>query len=387
MKITERKIIDEIYRCSRCGYCREMIYPQTGTYKICPIYEVRQWESYTARGRITIARAILDGKIKYNERLVERVYSDLLCANCKEHCGPGVDTISIFRAIREDLTTIGLEPLPLREVDSNVEKFNNVFGKDAHGRVAWAVNSPLPAKGEILYFIGCYDSYKYPETARAVTAIFKKCGIDLACLGEEEWCCGLPQLMNGNINLAEKMMRHNLESIKNTGAKVVLTSCAGCYHALKSEYPKFLGRLPFNVIHVSEFLDDLLRKGSIRFEKEIDKKAVYHDPCHLGRYEGVYEPPRNVLKKVPKLSLLEMKRNRENAWCCGGGGGTTFVAFPDLSVKIADTRIDEARAVNADIIVTSCPLCLNVLTVAGGKKNLKVVNLPVLIAEAMGLAF
>lgn len=386
MKIEKKNVVDEMFRCSRCGYCREMVYPQTGTYKICPPYEARRWESYTARGRIAIARAILDGKIEYSDRLVERVYSDLLCANCKEHCGPGVDTLSVIRAMREDMVNLGLEPAPLKEVDSNVERFYNVFGKSAVIRTEWAKELNFPNKGNVLYFTGCYDSFRYPETARAVVAILKKGGIDPAYLGEEEWCCGLPQLVNGHVDLAERMMRHNVEAIKASGAEMVVTSCAGCYHALKSEYPKVLGELPCKLVHVSEVIANLLEEGKIKFEKEIGKTVVYHDPCHLGRYEGVYDPPRYALKSVPKLQLLEMLRNRENAWCCGGGGGATRVAFPDLAAEIADARIDEARDVKADAIVTSCPLCLNVLTIAGEKKNLKVVNLPIIIAEAMGLA-
>ncbi len=385
MKIENKKVLDEIFRCSRCGYCREMIYPQTGTFKICPIYEARRWESYTARGRIAIARAILDGKLKYNERLVERVYSDLLCGNCKEHCGPGVDTLAPLRAMREDMVSLGLEPASIREVNSNVEKTYNVFGENAVRRTEWVKKLSLSEKGNVLYFTGCYDSFRYPKTARAVVTILRKGGINPAYLGEKEWCCGIPQLVNGQVGLAEKMMKHNAEIIKDSGAEMVIASCAGCYHALKSEYSKVVGKLPFNVVHVSEVIANLLKEGKIKFDNEISKTIAYHDPCHLGRYEGIYDPPRYTLKSVPKLKLVEMLRNRENAWCCGGGGGATRVAYPRLTAEIADTRITEAQDVKADAIVTSCPLCVDVLAIAAEKKNMRVYDLPAVIAEAMGL--
>jgi heterodisulfide reductase subunit D len=385
LKIENKKVVDEIIRCSRCGYCREMIYPQTGTYKICPIYELRRWESYTARGRIAIARAILDGKLKYDERLVERVYSDLLCGNCKEHCGPGVDTLLPLRAMREDIASLGLEPAPIKEVNSNLEKTYNVFGENASGRTDWAKKLNLSEKGNVLYFAGCYDSFRYPKTARSVATILKEGGISLGYLGQKEWCCGIPQLVNGQPNLAEKMMKHNAESIRDSGAETVVASCAGCYHALKSEYPKVLGKLPYKVVHVSEVIANLLKEGKIKLDNAVDKTITYHDPCHLGRQEGVYDPPRYVLKSVSKLKLVEMLRNRENAWCCGGGGGATRVAYPRLTAEIADTRVHEAQDVKASAIVTSCPLCVNVLAIAAEKKNLKVYDLPTVIAEAMGL--
>ena len=379
--------IDEVYSCSNCGLCREQIDYENGVYGICPVWEIYGFDSYTARGRSSIAQSLLEGRLKYTPPLIEHVYKCLLCGNCKEHCtwaGLYVDVPEIVKAMRRDIVDGGFGLDSLKRVDLEVEKFQNVFGKSSSEMAKWAIDLNLPKKGSILYWSGCYNSNRYPKTSRSVVAILRKANINPAYLGEEEWCCGSPQDTNGKKILSEKLIKHNIEMIKNSGTKIVITSCAGCYHSLKSDWPKLIGELPFRVVHISEFVADLLIKGKIKFKKSIDRKITYHDPCHLGRYEGVYNPPRDILKNIPKLQFVEMLRNRENAWCCGGGGGATAVAFPELSSEIAKIRIDEAISTKANAIVTACPFCKNVLTSAT-KNDMEVYDLPVLIAEAMEL--
>jgi len=378
---------NDAYSCCNCGLCREQIDYETGVYGSCPVWEIYGFDSYTGRGRSNIAQALLEGRLKYTPRLIDHVYKCLLCGNCKEHCtwtGLHVNVPEIVKAMRRDIVDGGLEPASLKKVDSKVEKYHNVFGKSSSQMTKWAIDLDLPKKGSILYWSGCYNSFRYPKTSRSVVAILRKANINPAYLGEEEWCCGGPQDTNGRKNLSEELIKHNVEMIKTSGAKIIITACAGCYHSLKSDWPKVIGELPFKVVHISEFVADLLIKGELRFKKPIDRKVTYHDPCHLGRYEGVYDPPRKILKDIPKLQFVEMLRNRENAWCCGGGGGATTVAFPELSSKIAKIRIDEAKSTKANTIITACPFCKDVLTNAA-KNDMEVYDLPVLIAEAMEL--
>jgi len=385
-----KKWMNDLYSCDRCGFCREMIDHDSGTFKICPVKEVYGFDSYTARGRNNIIQSLIEGRLELTPRLVEHVYTCLLCKNCQEHCtwhGLNINTPEIIKALRRDIVDAGMELNSLRKIDAVVEKTHNVFGKDDSEVAAWANDLDLPKKGDVLYWSGCYDSLKYADTSRSVVTIMRKAGVNLAYLGNEEWCCGAPEIANGQEELAGKLARHNIEAIKLSGAKEVIVSCAGCYHVLKSEYPKIVGELPFKVVHISEVFANLIKEGKIRFKKDINKKVTYHDPCHLGRYEGIYEAPRDTINAIPNVELVEMLRNRENAWCCGGGNGTTWVAFPKLSMDIANSRLDEARDINVNIIITSCPLCQNILSNSAKKHKdkIEVYDLSVLIAEAMEL--
>ena len=383
--MTLEKYHRELYLCNRCGYCREMIDPTVEAYRICPAYEAKGFESYTARGTIHIARALYEGRLKPDKRLAQHIFSKCtLCKNCQVHCPPEVDILSVMKALRQDLVGRGLLPEPLKERDSNVEQRHNVFGELAADRTIWASGLQLPRKGEILYFAGCYDAYRYPQTARATIAILTEAGVNVAYLGEDEWCCGLAQFMDGNIATAEKKMKHNVDAIKASNAKVVVTSCPGCYTALKTEYPKIIGKIPFKVVHFSEFIKELIDAGKIVLNKPINKKVTYHDPCHLGRYEGVYNKPRDIIRAVPGIELVEMRRSRENAWCCGGST-EIYLMNPDLAANITEARVQEGANTGASAIVTTCPMCVTNLRPVAKKAGLEVYDLPVFVASALGL--
>ena len=292
---------------------------------------------------------------------------------------------SLRHALRVDLVKAGFgPPEALKAVDAGVQSSHNVFGEPAEKRAAWAEGLNLPKKGDTVYFAGCYASYRNQKIAKATVDVLKAGGIDMAYLGEEEWCCGVPQLADGNIALAEELVQHNVEALKAAGVKKVVTSCAGCFHALKSEYPEIIGNLPFEIVHSSEVIAELIESGKIRLDTEIAKTFTYHDPCHLGRHENVYEQPRKVLKAIKGATLVEMPRNKGNAWCCGGGS-VVSTAFPDLSGEIAAGRVEEARGTAAEAIVSACPSCENGLTAAARKSKMEVHDLSVLVAKAMGM--
>jgi len=376
--------------CSRCGMC---IVGEAGY--ICPVQQHSGgFDQYVARGRNQIAKAILNGDLEYSDELMESTFTCLGCNSCHEQCTrmdpltgekKVIEETKLTNALRADLVKAGFgPPEALKAVDAGVQSSHNVFGEPAEKRAAWAEGLDLPQKGDTVYFAGCYASYRNQKIAKATVAVLRAGGIEPAYLGEEEWCCGVPQLADGNISLAEELVQHNLEALKAAGVKRVITSCAGCFHSLKTEYPEIIGGLPFEIVHSSEVIADLIESGKITLDTEIVKTLTYHDPCHLGRHESVYEQPRKILKAIKGVTLVEMPRNQANAWCCGGGS-VVSTAFPDLSGEIAAGRVEEARSTDAEAIVSACPSCENGLTAAARKSKMEVYDLSVLAAKAMGI--
>lgn len=374
---------EEIYHCFRCGFCRELVLG--GTYRICPIREELGFETTYARGRIGVARALLEGKIEYSDPLVERIYTCLGCYNCKTHCPTKVDTPSVVRAERREIDQWGLRNLKgLDEIDSNIEAYKNPYGYGKKIRNQWTEGLGLAERGELLYFPGCATSYDRPEIARSLVKILKKAGIEVAYLGEKEVCCGIPQIWNGKFESAKALLQENGKMFEEAGVRTILTSCPDCYNAFQNHYPEILGKQPFKVIHITELLLDLLNEGKIPFQEQIKKRVTYHDPCRLGREAGIFEPPREILRRIPGIELVEMRRNRENAWCCGGGGVVNLV-YPKLSIKIAKDRVQEAIETGAETLITCCPLCYRQFDARLWERKIDLKELIVLVADAMGV--
>ncbi|KAF5042966.1 putative iron-sulfur-binding oxidoreductase FadF [anaerobic digester metagenome] len=376
--------------CGRCGKC----IVGKGGY-VCPVHQhMGGFEEYVARGRNGIARAILEGELELTQDLVDNAYTCLGCDSCYVACGKvnhkthqlSIHVTEINQALRADIVNAGLEPESLKAVDAAIQSSHNPFGEDSAKRVSWAKELNLPTSGETVYFAGCYASYRNTNIAKATVASLKAGGIDVAYMGEDEWCCGVPQIADGNTALAEEMIMHNVEALKVAGVKRVITSCAGCYHALKTEYPKVIGKLPFEVVHSSEVFAQLIEEGKIKPEHEVASVVTYHDPCHLGRHEKVYDQPRAVLNAIPGTILIEMPRNKDFSWCCGGGSIISTVN-PELTADIAADRVAEAKATKADTIVSTCPSCERILTTDARKDKIKVVDLSEMLAKSLGIKY
>ncbi|HMK54622.1 MAG TPA: (Fe-S)-binding protein [Methanobacteriaceae archaeon] len=214
----------------------------------------------------------------------------------------------------------------------------------------------------MIYFQGCTAREKLKNISRNTRKILDAAGIDYQVLDNEK-CCGSVLLRTGFQEDAREVMENTFKELED---KKVVVSCAGCYRAFKEDYPEVLGE-KVDVVHISPLLEELINRGDIEVEKE-DLKVTYHDPCHLGRHMGEYEAPRNVIRR--KANLVEMDKTREDARCCGAGGGVKS-AYPDLSSKISLRRVDDALRTGAELLVTCCPFC--VLNLESGK--LKVMDL------------
>jgi heterodisulfide reductase subunit D len=379
---------EQLYRCSKCGYCRDTVSDELGFYHVCPVYKNLRMEHYSGRGRTTIALGLSEGKIRFHKPLSEFLYTCLSCGACKEICPEKIDVCGITRNLREEAFQRKLQPQEIQRLQTALKKTHNLFSEEKP-RSKWAEDLNLPQEGETLYFAGCSASYSYPKTARACIKILQQTGKNVAYLGEKEWCCGAPAFWSGNRKLFAQIVNHNLRVIKASGAKEVVLGCAVCYNMVKTNYPT-VADIPFKATHISQLIADALKQGKIKFTTPFEKKLTYHDPCHLGREEKIYEEPRTIIKKIPGVKYSEMQRNRRAAWCCGEGVVVNAL-YPNLTRKISSERIDEARHAGAEAIVTCCPGCVATLSKASAWVksregiDIPVYELPVVVAEAMGI--
>jgi heterodisulfide reductase subunit D len=209
--------------------------------------------------------------------------------------------------------------------------------------------------------------------------------VDFGILGDEEVCCGSVLLRVGLRELAGELVRHNIEQINALGVETVVTSCAGCYKTFSQDYPAF-GALNARVLHSSQFFMELIQQGRLRPSMSTKLKVTYHDPCHLGRHGRVFDAPRDLIAALDRIQLREMPRNRENAWCCGAGGGVRS-AFPEWARETSRIRVQEAIQTGADTVVTACPFCLQNLSAglqAEGSR-LRLMDLTDLVVSALKL--
>lgn len=381
------KVKSDLLICGRCGKC---IISEFGF--VCPVHQhTGGFDESAARGRNSIARAVMEGRLELNQEIVDNTYTCMACKRCQVACGKldknkelAIDECEITQALRNEIVKAGMEPEPLKAIDKTIEESHNPFGLAPAKRASWADGLNLPTKGEVVYFAGCYAAYRKPKIAKATVAVLQAGGIDVAYLGEDEWCCGVPQLGDGNLELAEEIIMHNIKALKEAGCKKIITSCAGCFHALKSEYPEIAGEMPFEVLHSSEVIAELIRDGKIELTQEVPEKVTFHDPCHLGRHEHVYDAPREILDAIPGLEMTEMPYNKETAWCCGGGSIVSNV-YPELTADISQDRVKEAQSTGAEMILSACPSCETNLGNAGRKSKMKVDDINVIVAKAMGL--
>lgn len=331
----------ELVRCLRCAECHAG----------CPVYQEDMNESYTARAKMRLMRAVMDGQMELSDELVERIDRCLNCNGCMSRCPAGIDTDMIILKARHDLRKAGV-PVPenLEAVRKNILEKRNPFGLPAEERGDWAGKDMALRESTLCYFAGCAVSYSQNKMAKAALRILDAAEISYTTLGNDERCCGDPLERMGLFEEAEKVREENRQAMKARGIKTVFTSCAGCTKALKHH----LGG-EVEVLHVTELLDRLAEEGQIEFEKAFEKRVLYFDGCDLGRHAKVYDAPRKLLKRLPGMVGVELSRNRDKAMCCGG----PFVAsYPEQAKKFAADRIREAIAAKAEVIAVACPTCL-----------------------------
>ena len=360
---------DIVHRCFRCGYCK---FTHEFLDINCPSYKKYKFETYSAGGRLWLIYSLISGELNWSDSIANVLYACPTCGNCTENCR--FDKFNDFlvdfiEAARIEAVENGYCPekqKALIERTTNPKNFNP-YGEVNSNNQDLKEKYNLPDNAEWVYYIGCTSNYRQKNLRDATIRFLKKANINFTLI--DEHCCCSPIIRTGQISPVKDFINYNIAQIQNSGAKKVITSCAGCYRTIKKDWLKFGIDYDFEVYHTIDLVKKFLDEGKINFKAEFNKRITYHDPCHLGRHMGVYEPPRDVLKKIPGVDLVEMKRNKENAWCCGAGGGVK-IGYPEWSVEISGERLEEAKKTNASIVTSVCPFCRTNLSDANEKYNM-----------------
>jgi len=336
---------DAFKRCFQCGLCDV----------VCPWNRVRSF---------SMRKIVREAAFGMTEIESEEIWLCTTCGRCPQQCPRDVQQIESGVALRRIATEYGVFPSPvkpIRTVSGSLVGQGNPLGEERAKRGDWAkglsVNSFTEGM-EILYFPGCYLSYdpRLKKVAVATAEILQKAGVDFGILGAEESCCGESIRKTGDEELFKRLARENIKTFIDHGVKKILVSSPHCYHTFTNEYPEF--RVDFEVIHITQYLLELIREGRLEFTGEYETKVTYHDPCYLGRHNGVYDEPREVLKGIPGLELQEMPESREDSLCCGGGGGRIWMETPK-GERFCDLRVEQALGIGARVLATACPYCIS----------------------------
>lgn len=371
--------------CTRCGRCVE----------ICPSNAVG--EPFSPRDILfALQEQLFYGTSEeWNSKLI---WYCTTCAACLEICPIYVAPFRIIRQLRSQEIEDGTKvPSLMIQALEKLYKYNNPWISSKKKRSEWARDMDIiditkaKDKGLLCYFVGCTTAHdtRAQEIARSFNQILKNCGIEFGILGKKEPCCGDIARRVGEDGLFEEQAESCLGLFDRYKIGKIVTSSPHCFHTIKNEYPALKAHMDMNisVLHYSIFLEELLKNGILKFDKELKLKVTYHDPCYLGRHNGVFDSPRNIIRAIPGIKLIEMEHNRKDSLCCGGGGGRMWQEELDVDTKMSERRIEEAYETGADVVITCCPLCLIMLEDARKSKGLedliKVMDLNELILMAI----
>ncbi len=391
------------WNCSRCSVCKWVDSWEVKSArfaKICPSSLYYLFDAYSCQGRMDVSLALIDGTLKYEDSpgLLDIYYKCNMCGGCDAMC-KRVQDMEPLRVIQEMRTTLvgdgQLLPLHMPVMDS-LRKEDNMMMKPRAERGKWAeglkVKDLTKEKAEVVFHAGCnlcFDE-ELMKVARTAITLLQNAGVDVGIMGKDETCCAGRVFEMGYQGELTKYAENNIEAWTNAGVKTVIVACSDCYYTFKRLYPELGSK--FEVLHMVEFIDRLIKEGKLKFTKTVPMTVTYHDPCHLGRRDhvyvpgeaimGIYDSPRDIIKSIPGVTLIEMERIKEYAWCCGAGGGVKE-AYPDFNAFTARERIEEAKATGAEALVTACPWCeCNFIDALNGDK-LKVLDIVELVQQAI----
>ncbi|MCP4298478.1 MAG: (Fe-S)-binding protein [Proteobacteria bacterium] len=347
-----KEVVDEISeaggkaykRCFQCGMCDS----------VCPWNRVKNF---------SIRKIVREATFGVSEIESENLWTCTTCGRCQDRCPRDVKQIELTSALRRVATNYEVFPSSVKSVRSaraSLISLGNPLQGERESRSHWAKDLKVKSyeKGmDVLFFVGCYLSYdpRMKKVAVATANILNKAGVKFGILGDKESCCGESIRKTGSEEVFQQLAKSNIHTFIDKGVKKIIVSSPHCYHTFKNEYPEFM--VTFEVVHMSEFVLELINDGKLEFSKESTKKVTYHDPCYLGRHNNIYDQPRDILNKIPGLELSEMADSRKDSLCCGGGGGRIWMETPQEE-RFSDIRLKQAKEVEAEVLATSCPYCI-----------------------------
>jgi heterodisulfide reductase subunit D len=381
----------EMEACTQCRLCAD----------VCPAVSASRDGMLSALSRMKGLKEVLKSRTALFRRLFGKkgpseeewkkfsgnVFRCTLCGSCQEVCPVGIGLKNLWLSIRRDMAHSGSHNRKLETIRDNLEASRNVFAEDNQERADWVDDvrdAPedryVRDRAETVYFTGCVAAY-FPLAQRipmALAQILDVSGVDFTLLGEDEWCCGFPLLGAGLGETLQTFITHNLEAVRRKGASRVVFACPSCYQMWREYYPH-----QFEIFHASEFLSRLLKENRVPL-KELPLTVTYHDPCDLGRGAGVFDEPREVIRSIPGVKLVELPKNREKCQCCGGGGNLEMLDA-DLSSAIAARKMEEVLSTGARVVVTACQQCVRTMTTYARRKGvpIEVMDLVQLVQKAI----
>ncbi len=409
-----RRDVWNCYRDSMCKYVFTWHIKSERFSRMCPSLVRYHFDAFSAQGRLDVARAFIEGDLEWSERLLDVVYRCQLCGGCDYVCGrvKEIQPGRIIQAMRARLVADGVGPPPeFLPLMKSLRDHQNPYDQPNARRANWLKNlyryqSPgTPDKiheaggaTDTMLFVGCSplrdpSAEKMPLTA---VKLLMKAGEDIGLLESKEICCGNPSLRIGDQDEFVAFAKENIKTLNNLEVKKLVCLCPFCYSTFRRDYPQVGEKMNFEVVHILEEVEKLILNKKLKPEKQKDLTVTYHDPCHLGRigsdgvsgtnaFTGLYETPRNILRSISGLELVEMERIKDDTFCCGAGSWMKN-AYPDYAHDTAMERIEEAETTQAEGLVTHCPHCEENFdaSIEQSRKNIKVYNLLDLVLEAVG---
>jgi len=368
---------EDAIKCYQCGRCMPA----------CPWnllrqinYTVYQFPQVIKLGTITSSE-----KKEELEKETIDIFRCIGCDSCRYECPRGVNISNILRAVRRILVDFGSYPVDLKGFVSRIYNTGNPLGEPALKRVEWTVGFDVPRfdfQHEILYFPCCLPSYdaRLKKVSQATAKILRSAGVLFGIIGEDEFCCGEAVRRVGAEKVFQAAIKKNTDVFTKARVKKVLTTSPHCFTIFKNEYKGF------DTIHITQIFSQLIKGKKITAKKPFVKKVVYHDPCTLGRQMGVYEEPREVLKNIPGLQLLEVPTfNRKYSVCCGGGTMGLWREW-ESDERIANVRLPQLLKTGAEVIAVACPYCLQMFeeTLKSMNSELPVMDVAEIFYESLG---
>lgn len=334
-------------------------------------------------------RAWINGELEWSEHLAEIVYACTGCKNCVEKCPLSFsgDIVNMVVAAKNEMVEMGLLPKTVKKFLNNVQLYGNPYGLAAKKRSEWLSGTDIePYENQTyLYYVGCEGAYdsRAMLAAEALGNLLRKAGVSFGVLGKAEINDGNEVEMLGEEGLMEMVVEKNIRQFKSLGIQKIITFSPHSYNAFKNIYPRFGGQ--FEVLHYTRILADLIKADRLSGPKGLGARVTFHDPCFLGRWNNEYDAPRKILSALSGVELIEMRRHKKGALCCGGGSGNFYIDLLGGSDESpARIRAREAFATGADILAVACPSCLTMLEdavkVEGLEEKIKVKDIAEIVS-------